>query len=84
MPDSLLYDNELNRYLINSSMTDQLAKNADGSITLYLQNEAPSADKKANWLPAPAGSFASIMRIYWPEKAVLDGTWKEPKLVKTP
>ena len=84
MPDSLLYDNELNRYLINSSMTDQLAKNADGSITLYLQNEAPSADKKANWLPAPTGSFASIMRIYWPEKAVLDGTWKEPKLVKTP
>ena len=84
MPQSLLYDNELNRYLINSSMVPNLAKNTDGSITLYLQNEAPNADKKANWLPAPAGPFASIMRIYWPEQSVIDGTWKEPKLVKTP
>ena len=84
MPDSLLYDNELNRYLINSSMVPNLAKNTDGSITLYLQNEAPSADKKANWLLAPAGAFASIMRIYWPEQSVIDGTWKAPKLVKTP
>lgn len=84
MPQSLLYDNELNRYLINSSMVPNLAKNTDGSITLYLQNEAPNADKKANWLPTPAGPFASIMRIYWPEQSVIDGTWKEPKLVKTP
>ena len=44
MPQSLLYDNELNRYLINSSMIPNLTKNTDGSITLYLQNEAPSAD----------------------------------------
>ena len=84
MPQSLLYDNELNRYLINSSMTDQLVKNKDGSTTIYLQNEAPSTDKKANWLPAPAGPFVALMRIYWPEQSVIDGTWKEPKLVKTP
>lgn len=82
MPDSLLYDNELNRYLINSSMENQLTKNKDGSITLYLQNEAPTANEKANWLPAPKGPFASIMRIYWPEQSVIDGTWQAPALKK--
>lgn len=84
MPESLLYDNKLNRYLINSSMKDQLVKNKDGSITLYIQNKEPSADKIANWLPAPNGPFAGIMRIYWPEQSVIDGTWKEPKLIKQP
>lgn len=82
MPQSLLYDNELKRYLINSSMTDQLAKNKDGSTTIYLQNEEPTTDKKANWLPTPAGPFAAIMRIYWPDQSVIDGSWKEPKLIK--
>ncbi|WP_234857015.1 DUF1254 domain-containing protein [Acinetobacter junii] len=82
MPESLLYENKLNRYLINSSMEKSLVKNKDGSITLYLQNEEPLGDKKNNWLPAPAGPFASIMRIYWPEKTVIDGIWKAPKLIK--
>jgi hypothetical protein len=82
LPESLLYDNELNRYLINSTMADQLVKNPDGSITLYLQNTAPEAKYKANWLPTPKAPFAAFMRLYWPEQAALDGTWKEPPLKK--
>ncbi|WP_445661202.1 DUF1254 domain-containing protein [Acinetobacter sp. F16] len=82
LPESLLYDNELNRYLINSSITNQLVKNKDGSVTLYLQNATPDAKLKANWLPAPKGPFISIMRLYWPEQAALNGSWKEPKLIK--
>lgn len=82
LPESLLYENELNRYLINSTMTDQLKKNKDGSVTLYIQNKAPAANLKSNWLPAPAGPFLALMRLYWPEQAALDGTWKEPKIVK--
>jgi hypothetical protein len=27
-------------------------------------------------LPAPNGPFWVAMRIYWPEQAALDGTWK--------
>ena len=82
LPESLLYENEINRYLINSTMTDQLVKNKDGSITLYLQNTAPEAKYKANWLPTPQAPFAAFMRLYWPEQAALDGTWKEPPLKK--
>ena len=82
LPESLLYDNEINRYLINSSMLDQLVKNKDGSITLFIQNTPPEAKYKANWLPAPKGPFVTFMRLYGPDNAALDGTWKAPKLNK--
>src|SRR5690349_14076950 len=34
--------------------------------------------EESSWLPAPEGPFALIMRLYWPEQAALDGTWKAP------
>lgn len=46
--------NELNRY--TRSERDDLARNPDGSVDLYLQNDPPGADKQANWLPAPEGA----------------------------
>lgn len=82
MPESLLVDNPINRYVINSPMLPDLVRNPDGGITLYVQNESPGADKEANWLPAPAGPFTVFMRIYWPKPDALDGTWQPPKLVK--
>jgi hypothetical protein len=33
----LLIENPINRYLINSPMLPDLKKNADGSLTLYVQ-----------------------------------------------
>lgn len=35
---------------------------------------------ESNWLPAPKGPLSSYLHIYWPEAAVLDGTWMTPKL----
>ena len=43
LPASLLYANPLNRYLINSPMLPSLKRDADGGITLYVQNESPGA-----------------------------------------
>lgn len=80
LPQSLLYANPINRYLINSAMLPDLKRDADGGITIYVQNESPGRDEAANWLPAPKGSFFAIMRLYWPKPAALDGKWKAPPL----
>jgi hypothetical protein len=82
LPESLLVANPINRYLINSPMLPQLHRDADGGLTLLIQNESPAKDEEANWLPAPKGPFAMYMRLYWPKEAALDGQWTAPKLNK--
>jgi len=86
----LLIRNPVNRYLINSPMLDGLQKNADGSLTLYLQKDSPGPDKESNWLPAPDGPIYLVMRLYWPRTeppSILppgEGTWQPPALVQVP
>lgn len=60
--------NPINRYHLADY--DNLKKNDDGSITLYLQHDNPGADKEANWLPAPKGPFYLIFRNYAPDPEV--------------
>ena len=82
LPESLLVDNPINRYVINSPMLPNLTTNPDGGITLYIQNSPPESEKQPNWLPAPPGPFQVFMRLYWPKEDALNGTWQAPKLVK--
>lgn len=75
--------NPINRYSI--SARENLKANADGSIDLYIQKDSPGADKESNWLPAPAGKFILMMRLYWPKEntpSILDGTWTIPPVKK--
>lgn len=80
LPASLLVENPLNRYLINSPMLPKLKLDADAGLTLYIQHDSPGADKESNWLPAPNGPFWSAMRLYWPKDAALEGKWVAPKI----
>jgi hypothetical protein len=77
-PASLLVANPINRYLVNSPMLPQFQLDADGGLTLLVQNESPGKDKEANWLPAPKGPFSLIMRLYSPKDEAMDGKWTAP------
>lgn len=83
LPESLLVDNPIDRYLINSPMLPDLIKDPDGGVTIYVQNTFPGADKETNWLPAPAGPFVAALRLYWPKAEALDGVWQPPEMVKS-
>jgi hypothetical protein len=77
--DYFFVANPLNRYSI--SARQNLKSNPDGSIELYIQNQSPGADKESNWLPAPAGKFVLMLRMYWPSEtspSILNGTWTIP------
>ena len=83
LPSSLLTDNPIDRYLINSPMLPDLVRDSDGGITLYIQHSSPGSRWKANWLPAPDGPFFMVLREYWPKPEALDGPWKVPPAVRT-
>jgi len=80
----LLIENPINRYLVNSPMMPTMKTNADGSLTIYIQNKSPGGDKEANWLPAPNGPIYLVIRLYWPKTtapSILpagEGTWQPP------
>jgi hypothetical protein len=80
LPGQFLVANPLNRYLINSPMLPNLKRDADGGLTLHIQDESPAKGEESNWLPAPNGPFMMVMRIYWPKPEALKGTWKQPPL----
>jgi hypothetical protein len=80
----LLIENPINRYLINTPLLPQMKKNADGSLTIYMQNKTPGKPNEANWLPAPDAPFYVLLRLYWPKTeppSILPpgaGTWNPP------
>ena len=83
LPERLLVPNPLQRYSIGNR-TPGLRLGADGSLEIYLQSENPGPDKVANWLPAPAGPFFFVARLYGPSAAALSGRWSMPALVERP
>ncbi len=81
--DYFFVPNPINRYSI--SPRQDLKRNADGSVDLYIQKETPGAERESNWLPAPDGKFVLMMRLYWPDESdpsILDGSWTIPPVMK--
>ncbi|HET8782906.1 MAG TPA: DUF1254 domain-containing protein [Pyrinomonadaceae bacterium] len=72
--------NEINRYSVGTKNRD-MKLNADGSVTIYAQSDAPA--ERTNWLPAPKDAdFSLYIRTYWPKTPVLDGSWTPPPVEK--
>ena len=80
-PDYYLVANPIDRYSIGDR-TRGLQAGADGSVTIYMQQDAPGGAKDANWLPTPAGPFRPVLRSYQPKGSTLDGSYKLPKVHK--
>jgi hypothetical protein len=74
--------NALSRYAIGDR--DPLKFNDDGSLDLYIQHDAPGGDKDSNWLPAAAGAFNLVLRLYWPSDQVVNGAWTPPAVNVAP
>ncbi len=82
LPSSLLVENPINRYLINSPMLPTLQYDVDGGLTFFIQNESPGHNNACNWLPSPKAPFMAVMRLYWPKDSATSGEWKVPQIAK--
>jgi hypothetical protein len=62
---------------------DKPEANADGSVDIYFGPEKPEGANK-NWLrTVPGKGFFIIVRLYGPDQAYFDNTWKPSDLEKT-
>lgn len=83
--DGFIVANSIDRYVINDR--SDLHVNADGSMDIYLQAEAPTDPQQAqNWLPAPAGGFRILWRLYNTQPSaipgIVDGSgWQAPAIM---
>jgi hypothetical protein len=78
LSDGSFVANPIKRYSIGDR-TEGLTMNDDGSLTLYIQHEAPADPReKANWLPAPEGAFYLDLRLYVPDDSLQRGEWAPP------
>jgi hypothetical protein len=81
--DAFLVPNPINRYALSDRSGLRYA--SDGSLTIYIQRDAPGQDRDANWLPSPReGGMILALRLYAPRRAVIDGVWTPPPVVRTP
>jgi hypothetical protein len=78
--EHLFAPNSLNRFSLGTK-SKLMKQNPDGSLTIYVQNSSPDADKQENWLPAPKDNFSLYIRAYWPKGEITSGKWIPP-LVK--
>lgn len=83
LPDFYLVDNPIDRYSIGDR-TSGVIRDADGTLTITISHAEPTDPvARANWLPAPAGDFRPVLRMYEPEPSVLDQTYTVPAVTRT-
>jgi hypothetical protein len=77
-PDNNFVVNPINRYKLGSYPKGAMQMDADGGLTLYLQNTSPGKDKESNWLPTPKDDFYLVLRTYLPGPSLLSQEWVPP------
>lgn len=72
-----LVANPIHRYSFGDR-TPGTTRNADGSLDIWISHDDPGADKRANWLPAPAAPFMLSLRTYLPKPELTEERWRAP------
>lgn len=72
-------NNPLDRAGLGSVNTGQMKVNPDGSVELYIGPKAP-AGLETNWIPTMGKEPYLWLRLYGPEEAFLDKSFKMPDL----
>jgi hypothetical protein len=68
------------QHIADRSSRQDLVKNADGSVDLYIGPNAPAGFEN-NWIPTLAGKgWFPYFRLYGPTEAHFNGTWKLPNI----
>ena len=80
LPNFYLVRNPIERYSVGDR-TRGLVYDDDGGLTITMSATRPTDEKAAaNWLPAPAGPFRPMLRLYEPGEDVLDGSYAVPAI----
>lgn len=76
LPGYFLVANPIGRYSIGDR-TPGIVHDDDGGLTITMSAARPAdAKAAANWLPAPAGEFRPLLRMYAPGAPVLEGRYR--------
>ena len=82
VPNFFMVDNPIDRYSIGDR-TPGVRYEDDGSLIITISHAEPVDETaRANWLPAPAGDFRPVLRMYEPGPEVLDGTYEIPAITR--
>ena len=73
--------NAAGRYAIGDR-TQDLFVAEDGGLEIWMSVAPPPAGRRTNWLPAPPGPFALVMRAYRPDSALREGRYRLPPVVE--
>jgi hypothetical protein len=59
------------------SGTDDLKRNADGSVDIYFAPKLPEGISEKNWIKTkPGEGWFTLPRLYAPLEPILDKTWR--------
>jgi hypothetical protein len=65
------------------SFNQQMQRNPDGSVDIYIGPQAP-AGHALNWVPtAPGKTWFAMFRFYGPDKPLFDKVWKMGDIEET-